>query len=178
MVRIGDDFTTSKPTRTPNPQQSQVKISDENLKAMGLILEKLKQSDKTSATSKIKAVPFPTSTTSTVQINKDGTYTETETIKDGSGVKTKRTIVEYDQDGNRIIKSVTKEVDEFYGGKKKTEYVDKDGDGFADYIVETGIDGKQKKTKLPNIKGASSQEMNNRNMEVLNGGNKGLVYGA
>ena len=73
---------------------------------------------------------------------------------------------------------MTKVVDEFYGGKTKTEYVDKDGDGFADYIVETGIDGKQKKTKLPNIKGASSQEMNNRNMEVLNGGNKGLVYGA
>ena len=30
MVRIGDDFTTSKPTRTPNPQQSQGKLSDEN----------------------------------------------------------------------------------------------------------------------------------------------------
>ena len=135
MVRIGDDFTTSKPTRTPNSQQSQVKISEENLKAMGLILEKLKQSDKTSATSKIKAVPFPTSTTSTVQINKDGTYTETETIKDGSGVKTKRTIVEYDQDGNRIIKSVTKEVDEFYGGKTKTEYVyPKSGSDFESEI--------------------------------------------
>lgn len=107
--------------------------------------------------SQIKLMPMKTTTTKTIKQNKDGTFSEITVTKDASGTYEQETICGYTPDGERVIKSVRRKDNPLYGIPSETEYIDSDGDGFADCEVQRmlGHDGKPtKETKqyYPNIK--------------------------
>lgn len=134
----------------------------------------------TTTTARVKPQQWIHTTTSKIEVtqNKDGSFTESKTTTDGAGTTTQNTTYEFDANGNKIIKSVSTETAEFYGSHKKVEYVDKDGDGYADYKIETSINpkGKPVKTKFKG-KPDNSIEMNKRNMAVLSGDKSKVVWG-
>ena len=99
---------------------------------------------------KIKVMPMETTTTKSVKQNKDGTFSEVTITKDGSGTYEQETICEYTPDGEKVIKSVRRKDSPLYGIPTETEYIDTDGDGFADCEIQRSLN-KEIKTKYPNI---------------------------
>ena len=108
-------------------------------------------SQKTLSNNLTGALQFPESTKKIQKTNSDGTVSQIEITENGSGFREKETKLEYLQDGVHI-KSVKLKRAELYGGSDEKEYIDKDGDGFADTVVETDSFGKKTTTKLDKSK--------------------------
>ena len=124
--------------------------------------------------SQIKLKPMKTTTTKTIKQNKDGTFSEVTITKDGSGIYEQETICEYTPDGEKVIKSVRRKDSPLYGIPTETEYIDTDGDGFADCEIQRSLN-KEIKTKYPNIN--DEQDACNRENRRMGNIDNGIVCG-
>jgi len=88
-------------------------------------------------------------------MNEDGSVTTIEKWNDGTNACQREVTYVYDENGNKIIKSVKNMTSELYGIKSTTtELIDTDGDGYADECVVNEIDGgkvTEKKVKYPKV---------------------------
>ncbi len=123
---------------------------------------------------KLEVFPAKTKPTDDAVINQDGSVTVTTKWIEGAVTKERNVTFVYDKDGNKVIKSVKNTENLLYGiGQKTVEYVDKDGDGFADVkVTKDSMSGepKEEAIKYPKLKDSDSRQRVERDMKLVSNG--------